>query len=146
MKDKLKSDLKQAMRNKDTLRRNTVRLLLNAVKNAEIDKGQPLSEQEMAALIQKQAKQRRDAIAAFNSGGRTDLAATEQAELDIILTYLPKQMGEDEILQMVRAEIEKQGASSMKDMGRVMGALMRQLRGKADGSVVQRLVRQELKR
>ena len=146
MKEKLKKDLKEAMRNKDTLTRNTIRLLLTTIKNAEIAKGKELSQADINRLLQKEAKQRRDSIKAFEKGGRADLAEAEQAELGVIENYLPRQMTPDEIRAEVRAEIERQGASSMKDMGKVMGPLMRKLRGKADGSAVQRIVREELGR
>jgi uncharacterized protein YqeY len=144
MKEQLKNDLKHALRNKERVQRDTLRLLLTSIKNAEIAKGSDISENEFNALLQKQAKQRRDSIAAFQKAGRSDLVEAEQAELAVIKKYLPRQMGEDEIRGEVRAEIERQGAKSMRDIGKVMGPLMGKLRGKVDGKVVQRLVRAEL--
>lgn len=145
LKEQLTTDMKEAMRSKDNLRRDTVRLLLTAIKNAEIDKGGELTDQEVQALLQKQAKQRKDSITAYTDGGRPDLAESEQAELGIIEGYLPQQMGDDEIRAIVQAEISRLGISSSKDMGKLMGPLMAQLRGKADGAAVQRIVREELK-
>ncbi len=144
LKEQLNNDLKAAMRAGDTARRDTIRLLLTTLKNAEIEQGGELAEPAVNVLLQKQAKQRRDSIAAFEQGARADLAASEQVELEIIEGYLPEQMGEAEIREVVRAEIERQGASSPQDVGKVMGPLMGKLRGKADGAVVQRVAREEL--
>lgn len=144
-KEQLQSDLKTAMRGGDTLRRDAIRLLITAIKNAEIEKGGELGETELNALLQKQAKQRRDSIAEFERGGRPDLAAREQAELQVIESYLPRQMGEEEIRRVVLAQIETVGATAPGDVGKVMGPLMAQLRGRADGATVQRIVRELLK-
>ncbi len=144
MKEKLNNDLKEAMRSKDVVRRDTIRLLLTTLKNAEIEKGGEVTQAEADALLQKQAKQRRESINAYQEGGRSDLAESEQAELAIIEAYLPEQMDEAQIRDLVRAEIERSGASSAKDIGRVMGPLMGKLRGQADGAIVQRLVREAL--
>ncbi len=144
MKEKLNTDLKNAMRAKDNNRRDTVRLLLTAIKNAEIEKGGELSDQETMALLQKQAKQRRDSITAYEQGGRSDLVAAEQVELEIIESYLPQQMNDDEIRVIVRDVVAKAGVTDLKDIGKVMGPLMGQLRGKADGAAVQRIAREEL--
>ena len=144
MIEKLKQDLKEAMRNRDKVKRDTIRLLMSAIKKEQIDQRSVLSDADVSRLLQKQAKQRRDSIKAFEEAGRPELAADEKAELAIIESYLPGQMSVDEIRTVVIAEIERQGASSMRDMGKVMGSLMRKLRGKADGSVVQRLVREQL--
>ena len=145
MKDKLKQDLKEAMKSKNKIKRDTIRLLMAAIKKEEIAQQRSLSDADINRLLQKEAKQRRDSIKAFEEAGRAELAADERAELAIIETYLPRQMSEDEIRAIVITEIERQGASSMRDMGKVMGSLMRELRGKADGSVVQRLVREQLR-
>lgn len=144
MKERLNSDLKEAMRNRDTVRRDTVRLLLTSIKNAEIEAGGELAEADIQVLFQKQAKQRRDSITAFDEGGRSDLAEAEQAELEIIESYLPEQMDDEAIRAVVREEIQKQGVTGMKEMGRVMGPLMGRLRGRAEGAAVQRIVREEL--
>lgn len=144
MKERLKQDLKEAMRSKNKNKRDTIRLLLSAIKKEEIDQQRELSEPDLNRLLQKQAKQRRDSIKAFKDAGRLELVEVEQIELDIIEAYLPTQMSVDEIRAIVVAEIERKGATSMRDMGKVMGPLMGKLRGKADGSVVQELVREQL--
>jgi hypothetical protein len=144
IKEQLNAELKEAMRNKETARRDAIRLLLSAIRNAEIDKGSELSEQETVTLFQKQAKQRRESIEAFEQGGRSDLAETERGQLAVIEGYLPQQMSEDDIREVVRAEIARAGVRGTAEIGRVMGPLMGKLRGKADGSVVQRITREEL--
>ncbi|MBA3532307.1 MAG: GatB/YqeY domain-containing protein [Ardenticatenales bacterium] len=144
IKEQLNNDLKEAMRAKEALRRDAIRMMLTALKNAEIEQSGALSDEEVAVLLQKQAKQRRDSITAYEQGGRPELAAAEQAELEIIESYLPQQLSEEEIRAIVRATIERVGATSAKDIGKVMGPLMGQMRGKADGTLVQRLVREEL--
>lgn len=143
-KDQLQNDLKQALRNRDAERRDVLRLLLTAIKNAEIEKGGELTESELDALLQKQAKQRRDSIAEFERGGRADLVAEEQGELAVIESYLPRQMSEEEIRQAARAQIAAVGAAGPKDIGKVMGPLMSQLRGRVDGATAQRIVRELL--
>lgn len=146
IKEQLNQDLKEAMRNKDTVRRDTVRLLLATIKNAEIEKGGPLDQAEAEALLQKQAKQRRDSITAFEQGNREDLAAAERAELEIIEGYLPEQMDEAAIRELVQAEIARVGATDLSDLGKIMGPLMGKVKGKADGSLVQQIAREELGR
>jgi len=145
MKEKLKQELKEAMRSRNKIKRDTIRLLLAAIKKEEIDRQGELSEADLNRLLQKQAKQRRDSIKAFEDAGRDELVEAERAELVIIETYLPRQMSVEEIRAVVLDEIERKGATSMRDMGKVMGPLMGKLRGKADGSVVQRLVREQLR-
>jgi uncharacterized protein len=144
LKERLNQDLRDAMRSGDTARRDTIRLLLTTIKNAEIEQGGELSEAAGVSALQKQAKQRRDSIAAFEQGGRPDLAEAEQAELAVIESYLPEQMDEPAIREMVQAEIERQGASGAQDIGKLMGPLMGKLRGRADGTLVQKIVRDEL--
>ncbi len=144
MKERLKQDLKEAMRSKNKSKRDTIRLLLSVIKKDEIDQQRTLSDADLNRLLQKQAKQRRDSIKAFEDAGRVELAEVEKIELEIITSYLPTQMSIDEIRAIVSAEIERKGATSMRDIGKVMGPLMGKLRGKADGSVVQRLVREQL--
>jgi uncharacterized protein len=144
LKERLNQDLREAMRSGDTGRRNTIRLLLTTIKNAEIEQGGELSEEAAASILQKQAKQRRESITAFEQGGRPDLAEAEQAELEVISSYLPEQMDEAAIREIVRAEIVRQGASGAQNIGKVMGPLMGKLRGRADGALVQKIVRDEL--
>ena len=144
----LETDMKDAMRAKDRVRLQTIRLIRAAIKQKEIDSrtgGEAESTDEDAiAVLQKQAKQRRDSITQFKSAGRDDLAETELAELTIIESYLPKQLSEDEIRSTVQSIVDESGASSMKDMGKVMGPAMNALKGRADGGLVQRIVREFL--
>ena len=135
--DQLPEDLKQAMKAKDRVRLRTIRSLRAALKEKEIEERQDgearLSEEQVLAVVQKQAKQRRDAIIQYEQAGRDDLVAKEREELEIIEAYLPKQLGDDEIRRVVQEIVTTTGASSMRDMGKVMGAAIEQLKGRADG-------------
>ncbi|MXY86426.1 MAG: GatB/YqeY domain-containing protein [Chloroflexi bacterium] len=141
VRDQLRSDLRDAMRAKDAPRRNTIRMVEAAIKNAEIDKrGKELAESDILAILQRQVKQRRESIEQFEKGGRTDLADKERVEIAIIEQYLPTQLSRDEVEARARAVIEQVGASGPGDRGKVMGLLMRELRGEADGSLVNAVV------
>ncbi len=144
IKEQLQADLKAAMRARDETKRDAVRLLLSVIKNAEIEKGGELSEQELIVLLQKQAKQRRESIEHYRAAGRDDLVREEEAELAIIESYLPEMLSEEEIRREALAQIEAVGATGPRDLGKVMGPLMAKLRGRADGAVVQRIVRELL--
>ena len=137
LREQLREDLKSAMRAGDATRRGTIRMLEAAIKNAEIEKrGQELPEADVLAILQRQVKQRRDSIEQFERGGREDLAEIERAEIAVIEDYLPEQLSEEEIEAAARRVIEQVGASGPGDRGKVMGPLMKELRGKADGSAV----------
>ncbi|MDE2745589.1 MAG: GatB/YqeY domain-containing protein [Chloroflexota bacterium] len=141
VRDQLRSDLRDAMRAKDAPRRNTIRMVEAAIKNAEIEKrGSELAESDILAILQRQVKQRRESIEQFEKGGRDDLADQERVEIAIIEQYLPRQLGRDEVEAHARAVIEEVGASGPSDRGKVMGLLMRELRGEADGSLVNAVV------
>lgn len=141
VRDQLRSDLRDAMRAKDVPRRNTIRMLEAAIKNAEIDKrGAALADADVLAILQRQVKQRRESIEQFEKGGRKDLADNERVEIDIIEQYLPTQLSRDEVEVRARAVIGQIGASGPGDRGKVMGMLMRELRGEADGSLVNAVV------
>ena len=143
--DQLTADLKDAMRSRDEVRLRTIRSLRAAIQEQEISQRQggeaSLSESEVLAVVQKQAKQRRDAIDQYEEAGREDLVAKEREELAVIETYLPEQLSEEEIRETVAEIAERTGATSMADMGKVMGAAMQELRGKADGRLVQQAAR-----
>jgi uncharacterized protein YqeY len=145
LQEKLAEDLKAAMRARDSARLRTIRSLRAAIMEKEISERQDgqatLTESDELAVVQKQAKQRRDAIEQFEQAGRDDLVAKEREELDIIEDYLPKQLDDDQIRTAIEQLIESMGATSMNDMGKVMGAAMGALRGKADGRRVQAIVR-----
>jgi hypothetical protein len=142
--EQLQADMKTAMRDGDAQRRDTLRLAIAAVQNAAKAKREPLSDEEALAVLTRQVKTRRESIEAFRDAGRDDLADKEQAEIDVLAPYLPAQMGEDEVRALVVEAIAATGASSPKDLGRVMGALMPRVKGRADGKLVSSLVNAEL--
>ncbi len=146
--DTLNQDLKAAMLAKDRVRTRTIRSLRAALLEKEIELrvgGEAEVSDEVAiAVLQKQAKQRRDSIEQFEKADREDLAVSEREELVVIQSYLPKQLSEEEIRREVLEVIEETDASSMKDMGRVMGPVMSRLKGKADGRIVQTVVKESL--
>lgn len=144
LETRIEQDLKDAMRAKDEPRKRTLRMLRAALKNASIEAGGPLDEPSVTAVLQKQAKQRRDAIAEFEKGGREDLAAGEREELAILEGYLPELMAADEVEAVAREVIAQVGAEGPGDMGAVMGPLMGRLQGRADGRLVSDTVRRLL--
>ena len=143
LKDKLQEDLKAAMRARDDVKRRTLRSLRAALLEQEIAERQggeaELTEAQEQAVLQKQAKQRRDAIAQYAAAGRDDLEAKEREELEVIESYLPQQLDEDEIRKVLHQVIAATGAASPRDMGKVMGEAIRLMRGRADGRQVQQL-------
>ena len=145
LKEKLNDDLKQAMRERDVVRRSTIRLLLSAVRYEEIARRRDLDDDGVTQVLTKQVQQRRDSIEAYDKGGRQDLADKERAELDIITRYLPEPLSADEIANIVAQTIADVGASGPQDMGKVMGRIMPQVRGRADGRQVSALVNQTLR-
>ncbi len=144
IKDKLTEDLKQAMRQGDEQRKSTLRLLMAAIKNVEIEKRHELDEGELLAIIAKEVKQRHESIAEFETGKRQDLADREKAELQILVAYLPQQLSQGDIELKARQVIEEVGATSPAQMGQVMGRLMPMMAGKADGKLVSQVVKELL--
>lgn len=142
--DTINQDLKSAMKSGDAAGKRALRGVKTAITRAEKDKGEPLDDEEIIAVLRKQAKQRRDSIDAYQHAGREDLVAEEQAELTVIERYLPQMMSEDEIRAIASQVIAEVGATSPREMGKVMGKLMPQLRNKADGRLVNQVVRQLL--
>ena len=142
--EQLQADMKDAMRSGDAFRRDTLRMVLAAVQNAEKDKRSPLTEDEAQAVLTRQVKTRRESVKAFEDAGREDLAAKERAEIEVLVPYLPDQLDESAVEALVREAITSTGASSPRDMGRVMGALMPRVKGRADGALVRRLVNEAL--
>lgn len=145
LKERLNDDLKDAMRSRDALRRNTIRLLLSAIGYEEIARRGDLDDDAVTQVLTKQAQQRRDSIEAYTKGGRSDLVAQEEAELAIVSAYLPTPLSAEEISAIVDAAIADAGASGPQDMGKVMGRVMPQVRGRADGRQVSALVNQRLR-
>jgi uncharacterized protein YqeY len=144
LKHRLTEDLKQAMREGDERRKSTIRMVRAAITNTEIERGEQLGDEDVLAVIAKQAKQRRESVAEFAKAGRQDLVDQEERELQILLSYLPAQMSRDEIEVAAQEVITEVGATSMAQMGEVMRRLMPQLKGKADGSLVNQVVREIL--
>ena len=144
-KDRLNADLKDAMRNKDAIKRTVIRTLLSEIRNAEISAQKDLQEGDIEGVMSKQAQQRRDSIEAFGEAGRQDLVDKETAELNIISAYLPEQMTEAEIEGFIAEILRKVDATGPSDMGKVMGALMPLVKGRADGKVVNAMVTAKLK-
>ena len=143
LKDQLNDDLKAAMRSRDDARKSVIRLLRAAIHNEEKPGTREpieLDDDGVIAVLGRQAKQRRDSIDAFRQGGRQDLVDKEEAELAVITEYLPEQMTEDEVRALAAAAIENVGASGPQEMGKVMGSLMPQVKGKADGKMVSGIV------
>jgi uncharacterized protein YqeY len=144
--EQLQADMKAAMRDGDALRRDTLRMVIAAAQNAAKDKRAPLTDEETLEVLGREVKKRRESIAAYEAGGRLDLAAKEQAEIDILAPYLPEPLTEDEIRALAHEAVATSGATTLKDMGRVMSALMPQVKGRADGKLVSRIVNEELAR
>ncbi len=140
LRQKLSDDLKQAMRGGDKVRRLVIRLVMAAIKNAEISKQADLDDTDILGIIAKEVRQRRESIEAFKQGERRDLVAQEEAELTILNEYLPRQMTREEILSAARQVIERVGAQGLGDKGKVMPQLIAQLKGRADGREINAVV------
>ena len=148
LKDRLRSDLTTAMKSRDEVRSSTLRMLLTAITNAEVAGKQQveLSDDQIVGVLSTEAKKRREAATAFEDAGRAEMAQKERAELDVLVGYLPEQLGDDEIADIVSAAIEQTGAAGegMRAMGKVMGVVQPQVKGRADGGAVAAEVRRQL--
>src|SRR3989344_842340 len=147
LKQKLQEELKTSMLAKDKLKISVLRLLLSATNYYEIQKGgagYQATDEDVFSVIQKEAKQRKDSIEQFSAAGRQDLADKEKEELELLQKYLPKQMDEEEIRILVKEAISQSDATSPSDMGKVMGVLMPKIKGKSDGTLVSKIVKEEL--
>jgi len=147
LKEKINSDIKDAMRSGDTVRRDTLRFLDSAIKNTEIEKKKKetgLSDEEILEVITRSVKQRNDSIQQYINGGRPELADKEKAELEILKEFMPEQLSENEIRKVVKEIISDTGTVSASDMGKIMGQAMGKLKGKADGNIVKKIVGEEL--
>lgn len=142
--EQLTKDMIEAAKSNQPQVRDTLRLVKTAVKNSEINKGHELSDEEVIEVIAKEVKQRQESINSFTAGGRPELAEKEQQEIDILKKYLPEQLSEEEVQQLVNEAIQSTGATTIAEMGKVMGALMPKTKGRADGNLVSRLVREKL--
>jgi len=146
LKEKLQNDLTDAMRSRDELRSSTIRMVLTAIKNEEVSgkEARELSDGEIITVLSREAKKRREAAEAFEQAGANDRAATEKAEGGVIAEYLPKQLSESEIKDLIAAAIKESGATTPAQMGLVMKALQPKIAGKADGGTVSVLVKAAL--
>ena len=146
LKEKLQSDLTQSMRDRDELRSGTIRMVLTAIKNEEVSgkEARELSDAEVITVLSREAKKRREAAEAYEQAGAKDRAATEKAEGEIIATYLPAQLSESEIKDLINAAIAETGASGPQQMGLVMKSIQPKSAGRADGGLVSTLVKAAL--
>lgn len=144
MLQRIDTELKEAMKSSDKLKVSTLRMIKASVKNLEIENGRSLSDDDIVDLLTTLAKQRKESITGFEKGGRTDLADKERQELGIIQEYLPSQLSVEELRGLISETISETGASNVKDMGMVMKAVMPMLKGRADGKVVNQIVKEML--
>lgn len=142
--ESIRDGVKQAMRDRDTERRDALRLLVAAIDNARIEARHELDDDEVMRVLQREAKQRRDSIEEYEKAGRDDLVASEQTELDIINEFLPAGLTPDELTALVDETIAEVGAAGPDDLGKVMGPLMGKIAGRADGREANALVRERL--
>ncbi|MCD6546190.1 MAG: GatB/YqeY domain-containing protein [Thermotogae bacterium] len=144
--EELRNRLKEAMKSSDEVRVRTLRLLISNVKNEEIEKGGQLTEEEFTEVVLREVKRRKEAIEMYEKAQRKDLADEERKELKVLEEFLPQQLSIDEIRSLAIEAIESVGASGPKDLGKVMSVLMPKLRGRADGKMVNKIVREFLER
>ena len=144
MRDRIENDIRQAMRSRDQVRLDALRYLKSALQMVEKTKGESLDDAGVVEVVTKQVNDRRESIRMFEQGNRADLVAKESAELAVLEVYLPPQMSDEELAALVRQVVEEVGAATIRDKGKVMGRLMPQVRGKADGAKVNALVTQVL--
>lgn len=141
LKEQLTNDMKEAMKAHEKERLAVIRMVRGAIKQQEIDGKTELDDDGVIAVLSKEIKMRKDSLEEFQKGGRDDLVAKTQAEIDFLLPYMPAQLSEEEVRELARAAVEQTGASTPKDMGKVMGVLMPKVKGRADGKLVNTIVR-----
>lgn len=144
LKEQLQNDMKTAMREGETVKRDALRMLMAAIKQTEVDSGKPLDDAGVTDLLMKQVKLRRESIADYEKGGRNEQVEKEKADIAIIEQYLPQMMSREEVQAIVAAAIQHLHITSSKEMGRLMGHLMPQVKGKADGRMVNEVVKELL--
>lgn len=143
---RLSQELLESMKSRDAVRTSTLRMVISALRAKEIERRKTLTDPEVLEVISTEAKMRKESMSEYEKGGRAELAAKEAAELAILQSYLPQPLSEAELRRLVEAAIQSSGAKTPQDMGRVMSALMPQIRGRADGKQTQQLVQQLLKK
>jgi len=144
LKDNITNDMKDAVRGRNQLKVDTLRMVLSAIKNREIEKKGDIDEQSIVSLLSTLVKQRREAADLYRKGGRLDLAEKEESEIELLKAYLPEEMNEEDVRKIVDASIIATGASSMADMGNVMKEVMSKVAGRAEGRIVNELVKMQL--
>ena len=144
LKEKIKSDLKDAMKSGDSVVRGVLRLLSSDIKNEEISLKKELADDDVLKILKKDIKRHKESIEQYKTGGREDLAEQEEKELEILEKYMPEQMGEAEIRKIVSDAIKKTGAVDVSDFGKVMGMAMKEIGGNVDGNVVGKIVKEKL--
>jgi len=140
LKERLAEDLKEAIRQRDEARKTAIRMLTWAIKNAEVEKGRPLEDHEVLALVQREVRRRLESIEEFRKGNRPDLVEKEEAELAVLRSYLPPPMSREEVAQAARQVIAEVGAKGPRDKGKVMPVLIQRLAGRADGRLISEVV------
>lgn len=144
LQEQLSTDMKEAMKAKDKTSLSVIRMIRSALKYDEIQRKRPLTDDEVLAIVVHEMKLRRDSLQEYEKAGRDDLVEQINEEMRIIEKYLPKQMDEEELRQLIQATITSVGATSKKEMGKVMGAIMPKVKGRADGTLINRLVQEYL--
>ena len=144
LQEKLLDDMKTAMKSGNKVALETLRMLRSQLKNASIAKGEDLSEEDVIGVLSKEAKKRKESLELYRQGGREDLAEKEEIEMQIIVSYLPEALSEDELAKIVDKAVVETEAESLRDMGKVMGVVMPQVKGRADGKAVQEMVKKKL--
>ncbi|OEF96953.1 aspartyl-tRNA amidotransferase [Vulcanibacillus modesticaldus] len=142
--DRINEDMKQAMKDKDKFKLSVIRMIRSAIKYAEIENKGELSDEQIVDVLTRELKQRRDSLQEFEKANRTELAEKVKNEIDILQEYLPEQLSEEELRQVVQDTINEVGATSKKDMGKVMGTVMPKVKGRADGKLINKLVQELL--
>ena len=146
LKERISNDIKNALKSGNTQKRMVLSLVLSAVKNKEIEKRSKLTDEEIIDAISSEVKKRKESIESYEKGGREELAQKERDELKVLMEYMPEQMSEDEIRTEAKKAIAETGAKEIKEMGKVLGVLMPNLKGRADGQTVSRIVKEELQK
>ncbi len=142
--EKIRTDMKEAMKAKDSAKLSVIRMLISEIKKRQIDTGKEFDDNEILGVIKSMVKSREDSIAAYREGGREDLAEKEEKEVEVLKSYLPKQLSEEEIKNIVEQAIKETGAQSVKDMGKVMKAVMSKYGSRVDGKTVNKIVKEKL--
>ena len=144
LKEKIQQDVKDALKSGDSKKRIVLGMVLSAIKNKEIEKREELSEEDIVAVVSSEIKKRKDSVEQFEKGGRPELAEGEKKEAEMLMAYMPEQMSEEDVRNEVKKTIAEMGIKDMKEMGKLIGAVMAKVKGKADGQMVSRLVKEEL--